>query len=103
MWLILKKYHTGKSVRALSFVLSIYRGIAKLFALSCIWILVGGGFRVATFRDFEWSHAVHRQQTEGLAVKYFIAAGMLTFGVLFWLKIVRKMRSLQNPFPDDSR
>jgi hypothetical protein len=95
MWLILRK-HNNNSPDTISFLLRLYHSISKIVIISWIWIVAGGTLRIVTFMDFEWAHAVARNQEYGLIIKYIIAFSMMAGGTYLWLVLIGRIRKLKS-------
>jgi hypothetical protein len=96
MWLILRKHNNNNSPETRSFLLRLYNSISKIVIISWIWIVAGGTLRIVTFMDFEWAHAVDRNQEYGLIIKYIIAFSMMAGGTYLWLVLIGRIRKLKS-------
>ena len=94
MLVVIRKYQSGPSVRPLSALKRIYRGISGFVIFSWCWILVSGIIRFATFSSYEWPNAVEKHQEYGLMTKYGLAVVMIAAGALLWIAVVRRMRAI---------
>lgn len=63
------------------------RSLRRWSAGSLAWVLLGGGIRELTYRQYEWLEAVGRGQVPALILKHILLMGLVAAGLYFQFRL----------------
>ena len=90
-WLLLRFVGDGADRANLQ---PVVRGLVKLGFGALVWVLVAGAFRAWAYRDYEWVEAVGKDQVTVLVVKHILLVTVVAVGIVFLIKVQRRVRRL---------
>jgi hypothetical protein len=96
LWVMLRRYESGdRGPDAARYFLEIHGSMATLARFSLAWIVLGGIPRTIWYGEFEWANSAGRGQVTALVVKHVIAFALVGWGVVFWMRLRRKVVAIR--------
>lgn len=94
MWIIVRNVENKKGEEVTNYFSKLSEDVRKIGRVSLYWILLGGIPRILAFKDFEFAHAISKNQVPGLIIKHIITFLFVAAGIYVWIKINVRMKSI---------
>jgi hypothetical protein len=95
VWILLGCIEQPDDVYGVKFFLTLYGGLRKVLFICLLWLVVGGVPRILTFNIFEMAEAAEKGLLAALLTKHVLAFGLIFLGALFWIKLGKRIKSLE--------
>lgn len=86
-----------KSPDTASIVVALYPKMVHMAGSALVFVFFAGVIRAFTFVDYEYNHAVATGQIEALMIKHVILFILFWYGIVLWVKVHKKVKSLRSP------